>query len=381
MNLLGIIAEYNPFHNGHKYHIEKSISDLKPDATIVVMSGNFTQRGNIACFDKWTRAKAAILNGVDLVIELPVTFSTASAERFAYGGVYLLDKMGVNTISFGSEDDLSDLQNVCDKLISEDFTVNKNPNVPFHISRQHSSGNHECITKPNNILAIEYLKAIKTLNSDIIPHRIKRLGAGYHDTHIAGNKASATKVREMLQNSENIENVIPYNLSDIYQQSKIFTENDFYPQLRYSIVSKSPAELEEFAHIREGIENRIYRCALQANSFDDLIKKVKSKRYTYTSVSRMLISIFLGIKRENLCEFPQYIRVLGLNDRGAKALKYIEAKCNLPIITKVSNAHKMLSESAFKELELDLKAGDIFGAVGGIQSQGRLDFIHSPIKI
>jgi len=381
MKLLGITAEYNPFHSGHKYHIEKSVSDLNPDAVVVVMSGNFTQRGSVACFDKWTRAKCALLNGADLVIELPVTFATASAERFAYGSIYLLDKMNVKHISFGTENNLQELNKIASDLMSENFEINLPPSVPFHIARQSALKEGKIIAKPNNILAIEYLKALNKLNSNILPHGIMRFGAGYHDTNIINDIASATKVRELMGENCDYSSVVPDNLLDIYKNASFICEDSFYSQLIYSIISKSPSKLNKYAHIREGIENRIYKCAFESKSYDDLVKNIKSKRYTYTAISRMLISILLGIKKEDLNENPLYLRVLGLNNKGAKALGYIESVCDLPIVTKTSAAYNTLSPDAIKSLELDIKASDIYYSLNLFANTGRPDFVNSPIKI
>ena len=381
MNLLGIIAEYNPFHNGHKYHIEKSNEDLNPDATVVVMSGNFTQRGNCACYDKWTRTKCALLNGADLVIELPVTFATGSAERFATGSVYLLDKIGVKNISFGSESPLSELQAIADKLISDELVINSSSEVPFHIARQKAIDDSEILSKPNNILAIEYLKALKVLNSCITPHRIERYAVGYNDLFTNDGFASATKVRELINNKNTYKDVIPQNVFEIISNSKFVNDEAVFNSIKYSIISKTPEELSTYAHIREGIENRIYKSTFGASSLDGLIKEIKSKRYTYTTISRMLVSILLGIKKENLSDYPGYIRVLGLNDKGALALKYIKSNCELPIITKISSAIENLSPSALKELKTDIIASDIYYTCADITTSASPDFINSPIKI
>ncbi|MBQ2897530.1 MAG: nucleotidyltransferase [Clostridia bacterium] len=381
MNLLGIIAEYNPFHNGHKYHIERSKDFFKPDATVAVLSGNFTQRGDIACFDKWTRTKCALLNGVDLVVELPAIFATASAERFAQGGIYLLDKMKAKYLSFGVENNIDELSKIVDMLLNEDFEIQKKSEIPFYKLRQLSLNNSEIVTKPNNILAIEYLKALKTLKSDIIPHAVKRFGAGYNDIEIINNTVSATKLRDMIQNDYDYSNVIPENLDSVYKSAVFLHTEMLFAQLIYSIKSKSASELKEYAHIREGIENRIYKYAFEATSFDDLIKKVKSKRYTYTSVSRMLISILLDIKKDDLCVHPQYIRVLGLNDKGTKALKFIKSQCDLPIITKTATVYDKLSNEARNSLDIDIKSSDIYYSISKTVTSGRPDFINSPIKI
>jgi len=381
MNFLGITAEYNPFHNGHRYHIEKSREDLSPDATVIVMSGNFTQRGSCACYDKWTRAKCALLSGADLVVELPATFATGSAERFAFGSICLLNEMGVKYVSFGSESEFSKLDSVADKLLSDEFKISSPSETAFHIARQEAVCDTEILSKPNNILAIEYLKALKIVNSSVLPHRIGRHHAGYNDTVITDSFASATTVRNLIKNGNNYAEVIPDEVYELLTR-KEFTDNEkFFDIIKYAIISKTPEELAEYAHIREGIENRIYKCAFGVESLDDLIKDIKSKRYTYTSVSRMLISILLGIKKVDLPPSPGYIRVLGLNDKGAKALKHIRQHSSLPVISKLSSDIGNLTQESLKELEFDLRASDIYYSCANLSTHGRPDYINSPIKI
>lgn len=380
MNLLGIIAEYNPFHNGHKYHIQESKKALNPDATVVVMSGNFTQRGSIACYDKWTRTKCALLNGADLVIELPVTYATASAERFAFGGIFLLDKMGVKNISFGSESELCELKIIAQKLISDELKIISSSDTPYHIARQQAVGDGDILTKSNNILAVEYLKALAKLNSSIEPYRIERFGTGYKDMNVNDGFASATKVRQLINDNNDFTDVVPDNVFNILSESKFTDDEILFNNIKYAIISKSTEELSTYAHIREGIESRIYKSAFGAISLDELIKEIKSKRYTYTSISRMLISILLGIKKENLSESPGYIRLLGLNDNGAKALKYIKENTALPIITKIS-AVESLSKSALTDLETDTRASDIYYSCASIPTTAKPDYINSPVKL
>ncbi len=381
MKILGITSEYNPFHNGHKHHIDFSKHALSPDATVVVMSGNFTQRGEIACFDKWTRTKCALLNGADLVVELPTEFATSSAERFSYGSVYLLNEMGATHISFGSEDDICKLNKIADSLLDKNFSVEKGSPIPFHIARQSSLDEKDIISKPNNILGVEYLKAIKSLNSHIEPLAVKRLGAGYNDTEIIDGTASASKIRSMILENDAYDNLVPENVKQIYASSKFLSQEALFSLLIYAIKSKGVTEIQKIAHIREGIENRIFKCAFESSSLDELVKNIKSKRYTYTSISRMLVSILLGIKKDTLCNHPEYIRVLGLNDNGAKALNYIKSQTKLPIITKLSGAISNLPPSAQKSLELDILASDIYYSIAEIKTSGHPDFLYSPIKI
>lgn len=362
MKICGIIAEYNPFHNGHLHQIRTANADI----TIAIMSGNFVQRGLPSCWDKRTRAKYALDNGIDLVLELPVDFAVASAERFAFGGVYILNALGiVDTICFGAENNLDELEKTAELIMDTDMknVIETSPSdVPYHISRANAIGDNEILTKPNNILAVEYLKALKKLSSSIKPTVIERQGAGYNDISPKGGFASATFLRKALQEG-GFEAFMPTPVPS----SKIVTPDDFYPLLRYRILQ---GDLSDIAEIREGIENRIMKTAYTAESFDELVDSIKTKRYTRTSICRMLMQSLLNIRKQDLSEIPQYTRVLAATDKGCELLKIARKASSIPIVTKGADIPKC------RESELDSFATDIYALA--TSSALRSDFTEMP---
>ena len=359
MKICGIIAEYNPLHNGHLYQIEQVKKEF--DAVVVIMSGNFVQRGLPSVWDKWTRAKYAIDNGVDLIFELPCDFAVASAERFAFGGVYILNSLNlIDSICFGAESQLTELKKTAEEL--ENIIISEPTSVPFHELRNLHVTNSDIINKPNNILAIEYLKALNRLKSKITPFCIKRQGAGYNDEKPKEGFASATYLRSILSHKD-CEKYMPMPLPD----SKTVSPEDFYQVLRYKILSD---DISDIGEIREGIENRIKECAFSCNTFEELLSSVKTKRYTRTSISRMLMQILLDIKKENMSKEPQYARLLGSNQKGREILSIMKERSNIPIITKGSCG------KIYPEFSLDVNAGDIYSLVSGTAL--RQDFLKNP---
>lgn len=349
MKITGIIAEYNPFHNGHKFQIENSGAD----ATVVVMSGNFVQRGAPAIWNKWKRAEYAVKNGADLVLELPCDFALASAERFAYGGVFILNSLGlIDTITFGAENNLKDLEKTLNELsvASIPDLMHKKEGLSYHEARNLAVSDKSVLNKPNNILGIEYLKALRNLNSKIIPTPVLRTGVMHHDSNPNGNFASASFIREEILARRDVNDYIPY----LIPNAKHLAVDNFYELISYKILNENISDIGE---VREGIENRFLKGISQCKSFDELVLFAKSKRFTYTSVSRMLMQILLNIKKSDLCNFPQYTRVLGANEKGREILAKARKTSKIPIITKGSDAKDI------PEFQLDVKAGNIYSLI------------------
>lgn len=362
MKICGIVAEYNPFHNGHLYQIKKANADI----TVAVMSGNFVQRGLPACWNKRTRAKYATDNGIDLVLELPVDFAVASAERFAFGGVYILDALGcIDTICFGAEDSLSELKKTAEIIISTDMKgiLESLPeDVPYHVARATAINDNGILKKPNNILAVEYLKALKKLNSPLSPLVIERQGAGYNDIVPKDGFASATYLRGALKNG-NYEQFMPLPIPG----DTALDANSFFTLLIYRLLQN---DLKDIAEVREGIENRIVKYAQTAKNFDELLDGIKTKRYTRTAISRMLIQSLLNIKKQDLAPFPQYARVLAATEKGCELLKIAKKTSKIPIITKGADV------PICKEAELDSNASDIYALISGTPLKS--DFTEMP---
>lgn len=349
MKITGIIAEYNPFHNGHKYQIENSGAD----ATVVVMSGNFVQRGEPAIWNKWIRAKYAVQNGVDLVLELPCDFAVSSAERFAFGGVYILNSLGlIDTITFGAENELSDLTNTLNELSETEIisVMKEHEGLSYHEARNKIVSNKDILNKPNNILGIEYLKALRKLNSVIKANVILRKGAEHNSLTTVEEFASATYLRDAIKNDRDFAKYMPTPIPN----SAPVTAEDFFHLIKYRLLSD---ELFEMGEMREGIENRIKKVILNANSFDELISLIKTRRYTYTSISRMIIHALLNVKKSDFSEVPQYTRVLAASKKGREILGRLRDTSLTPVITKGSDAKEI------PEFILDVKAGNIYSLI------------------
>ncbi|MGG7077443.1 nucleotidyltransferase [Clostridium sardiniense] len=360
MNLTGIITEYNPFHLGHKYHLTKAIEDTNADGIVSVMSGNFMQRGNPAIIDKYNRAKMAVLNGVDLVLELPLVYSLSSAENFAYGGVKLLNSLNcINNIYFGSESGkIEDLVSIAQILKDEpqdyrdSLKIELDKGLPFHTARVNalnsillSSNISEILSNSNNILAIEYIKALLKLNSDIKPFTLKREGSNYNDISLNKTFSSATSIRETLKDNFDIniiKNSIPTEslkvINELNEKNYNFVfEESLFPFLKYKLLTNGES-IKSIADVSEGLDNKILKEIINCNSLKDLILKSKSKRYTYTRISRILSKVFIGFENFPIEEIQTsditYIRPLAFNEKGAKILKSIKENSEINILTK-----------------------------------------------
>lgn len=374
LKTVGIIAEYNPFHNGHKYHIQQAKALTGADRAIAVMSGSFVQRGEPAVFDKWSRTKAALLNGADAVIELPVFYSTASAELFARASVELLSKTAsVDFICFGAEtDNLTELKTVAEILLDEppEFkTVLKSSlasGLTFPAARAKAlksvcSINTDILSTPNNILAVEYLKALKALNSSIKPVAAKRMYTQYNSTETTGCFASATAVRDMIKNqNSNCSYFMPYDFSNI---SPVFPD-DLSGMLNYALRINPPEKLSHIYGINEGLENRIRKASNSSFTFSDIVNSVKTKRYTRTSIQRALLHIILGITYEDIDSISSpflnhYIRILGFRKISMDIISDIANASSLPLITN-ANSRRALTETGRLMLKKESAATDIY---------------------
>ena len=399
MNITGIITEYNPFHLGHLHHLQECKKDTNCDGVICVMSGNFVQRGMPAIMDKWERAKIAVKNGVDLVVELPLIFSTSSAETFAYGAVALLEKTRVvNNLYFGSEHgDVLDLNKIASVIIKEPLEYKNilkkelSKGVPYHYARLTSLKNYfsdinleEIISSSNNILGIEYLKALIRLNSPIKPYTLKRIGSNYNDENITSLYASATSIRKTLSfnDFDKIKEVLPkksyeeiINLKNT-NYTFVYPE-DIFPFLKYKIITEGE-NLSKLSQLKEGLDNKIKKEILNSNNLNEFILNIKSKRYTYTAISRALVSFFIGMENFPLEDIKNhsidYIRPLAFNERGSKILKEIKNKDSIKIITKVP---KNIEDSM---LLLDLLGTKAYSILNKNISPME-DYLRSPIFV
>ena len=418
--VLGIIAEYNPFHNGHLYHLETSKKLTDADYTVAIISGNFTQRGSTSIVDKWSKTKMALENGIDLVIELPVLYSISSAENFADGAIKILNSLGiVDYLSFGAEtSDISILNNIANILCSEheeyknllsielekglsfpkarenallDYIKNTDDNVPENriIDFEKYS---KVLSSPNNILAIEYLKALKKYKSSIKPVCISRFKSEYNSSSFSENIASATAIRELIKNKnfDTIKNVIPLEsysiLVDCINSGCIVPDlNCFEKEIIYTLRKMSIEEIASIPDISEGLEFSIKKAVNSCNNINEFLDIVKSKRYTITRLQRILLYALLGISKEDMQLSKKvgkpYVRVLGFNDNGKKLVSEIATKN--PELKLITSVKKFVDSNSNKDLQIifakDVLATDVYSLAFKNNSLANLDFKNGVI--
>ena len=340
MSTVGIIAEYNPFHNGHLYHIKKIKEKYKEATIVLVMTGNFTERGDVAIIDKWKRTEIALKYGIDIVIELPYPFATQSADYFSYGGITLLEKLKVDKVIFGSEsDNIEDLKIIAETQLNNDefdklvkIYSKMGKNYPTAISQAIYDLTEKKVETPNDLLGVSYIKTILKYNYKIKPETIKRID-NYHDTNIDNSIASATAIRNALKEGKDISKQIPKEelnyLNDLH-----FIE-DYFPIIKYKLITED--NLAKYQTVDEGIDQLLKKAAVKAKNYDELINLVKSKRYTYNKITRMLLHILCNFTKEKAKKYDKikYIRILGLNTKGRQYLNTIKKDIELPIISKI----------------------------------------------
>ena len=355
-HIVGIIAEYNPFHNGHLYHIEK-VKEMFPDSPIIlVLGGNFTERGDISMLDKWEKTAIAIKNGIDLVVELPFPFSCASADIFAKGAISILNYLGVTDLIFGSEsDDIEGIKKLVEtELFNENFDnlvqvyLRMGYNYPTSLSKALEDITGDCFKLPNDILGISYVKAIYSNNYKITPHTIKRTN-DYHSKELKSKSInSATSIREALLNNKEIKDSVPSITYNYLKNKKIPKLDDYFNLLKYKIISCN--DLTIYNLIDSGIATKLKKEILNSYSFDELINKVKSKNLTYSRLSRTLIYILCDYTKEQAKEFKdiKYIRLLGFSNKGKEYLNKIKKDVDIPIISKFTREKDKMLEYEYQ---------------------------------
>ncbi len=433
MKILGIITEYNPFHNGHLYHLFKAKEITGADYVVAVMSGNFLQRGEPAIINKWTRTKMALNAGVDLIIELPFVFSTQDANGFAFGAVKLLDSLQITDyLCFGCETDnldtlcsISNFLHIEPQKYKELIIYNSKNGYEFPRARSQALCEYhrkfgidglekiptlelsKLLKYPNNILALEYIKHLLNLKSKIKPIAIKRMGASYHQKKIKGKISSATSIRnEILNNlsppktdlfmlNDKIKSTIPPSgfpvLERELREGRGPITLDSYRQ--YILATLRRMSLEDTSRIQgvtEGLENRIKKASLKSYTVEQLINSIKTRRYTRTKIQRIILHIMMNLSKEDVKIFnkygPLYARVLGFSKKGKTLLRAIKKNSSTPLISKLSN---YLRQTIFEEnnhvrnrlvkmLDYDILATDIY-VLGNKKAEdrvARLDFTH-----
>ena len=399
MKIIGIVSEYNPFHNGHLYQVQKSIQDLNADGVVAVMSGNFVQRGFPAIFNKWIRAEMAIRGGVNLVIELPTYFATSSAEQFAKGAVELLDATGVvDHLSFGSEyDDLSTLKQIAELLVSptEPFQEMLSSTLKLGLSfpSARAAAIHHALpelqskldmNQSNVILGVEYLKALLQLNSEIQPHLVKRQGNAYHDPSLNSPYVSATAIRrayfedaKLLSEGEWMPNAVrEIMLNTTAHANRI---EHFEDMILYAIRSKTTEGLSKIRDVNEGLENKILSAAIRAKDYKSLVDQIKSKRYTMTRINRILMGILLQIEDEQYAFSDHaYFRILAFDETGKRIIKKMKKSTDVPILTNINKFRNVIDSNPL--LQLDIRATDIYHLTQR-DKNGGLDYLKRPFDL
>ncbi len=371
----GIVAEFNPFHNGHKYLID-TIKNNGENTVAVVMSESFVQRGECACVSPYARTEMALQCGADLVLSLPVPYATASAERFALGALSVLGGLGcIDSLAFGAESDNAENLKKCAELlvseeISEALEKHLNEGVSFPVARQNAleetSGKElsEILSTPNNILGVEYIKAINKLGLNMGVNPITRKGVEHDSKEANDNICSASALREMLDKKTDFEKFLPEKASDILVEE---INNQKAPaefiKLETAIICKlrsmSVDDFKALPDVSEGLEYRIFDAVKTAVYLEEILEKVKTKRYTHSRIRRIIVCALLGIKKEDVLAPVPFIRVLGFNENGAKILKKAKETAKLPVITKSSEINA-LGEDAKRVFELECFARDVF---------------------
>lgn len=397
MKTIGIIAEFNPFHNGHRYILEEAKKRLNADYCVVVMSGSFTQRGAPACIYKYDRVRSALMCGADAVLELPVSYATASAEAFAYGGVSILDSLGcIDRIAFGAEcDDPDKLSTIADILCNPPAEYNEGLQRALQSGLSYPAARAEALPEyseilscPNNILAVEYYKALKRLGSDISAYPILRIGAGYHDSSISGY-TSAEAIRSRLEQTgmcDDIAGSMPPEISglmkDGYEHTYPVTIYDMTLIAEYMLLTRSADELEGLQDMNRDLANRMLKAAStlsdQAGSREgeaaddyglpDLIGSMRTKEMTYTRLSRSVLHCILDLKdmtRDGsgaLVPCP-YTRILGFRSDASELMHTMSSVSRIPLVNKAGDAHELLSPEAFAMFEATLRADRLYDMI------------------
>ena len=375
MKIVGIVAEFNPMHNGHKYLLEKAKEITGADMAICIMSGNFTQAGNIGIENKFVRSKIAIENGFDLVIELPTIFATASAEFFCYGAINILNSLGcLDYLCFGSETgNTKELKVIAKKLLDNEnniweiITESLKEGISFAKAREYAiskfltAGELEISGKSNNILGIEYIKSLIKLNSKIEPIAIKR--------NTSPEFLSSKQIRDILQNYS-YNNMLKQYILGSEQILKYPKLNDnMYEIIKYSVISNGKEKLKEIYEVTEGLENKIYNEVSESISYNDYIQNVKSKRYQLSKIKRILVNIILGITKDKFLYLNNneccYAHILAINpSKKSEILSLLNKNAFIPIITSLSDEKiKTLPCIVQKSLYLDIKASNIHSII------------------
>lgn len=396
MIINGIIAEYNPFHNGHSYQMQDALKQTGADYTIVVMSGNFMQRGAPAIINKYKRAEMALLNGADLVLELPAVYSASSAEFFATGAFTLMDKLGVaDYLCFGSEcGNLTTLGKIADILLEEpeDYVVLLKQFLKNGYTYPNARNNAlmlfcpelckdlNVLSYPNNILGIEYLKAIRRRKSSIKPITTLRGSSGYHDRMLNINQSSALALRQAINDHENLtmlSSQMPKSayevLTSALEQKRPLNSNDLSAAMHYKLLIDEEKGYTDYLDVSQELSDRIQKHLYDYKEFRSFCDLLKTKNMTYTRISRCLLHILLNIKDEDvetyrLADYIKYAKVLGFKKDSEALLSAIKNNADIPLLTKLADAESLLDDTGIRMLRKEIQINNIYEGISAIKS-------------
>ena len=408
-NVLAIIGEYNPFHNGHLYHLNTSKKMCSADYTILIMTGNFTQRGDTSIIDKWTKTQTALLNGIDLVIELPTIYSISSAENFASGAIKILDELRiVDNISFGSEVDDIEILDRCAEVLYEEpdefisvLEHELSKGISFPKARENALLIYlndirkyaNVLSSPNNILGIEYLKALKKYSSPIQPITVKRNSVEYNSVRAENNFASSTAIRKMIENNNlhELRECMPENSYELVANSIklghfILSLKVFEKQIIYNFRKMSKEEIANLPDVSEGLDNLIKYAAESCNTLEEFINIVKSKRYAQTRIQRICLYTLLGYTKQDMeisKKINPYVRILGFNSKGKKILSEIANSNNkIQIVTSVKKFETTCkNKKLLSLLKKDIYATDVYTLGFDKNSYSGLDYTNKIVSM
>lgn len=394
MSSAGIVVEYNPFHNGHLYHLEKTKELCNTQGVIAVMSPNWVQRGEPAIIDKWERANMAVRQGVDLVLELPFIWATQSAREFARGAISILDATGiVKYQTFGSESaDLNFLYKASTFLDEEpeDFRdelrryLKTGHSYPHAATKALNKVMHsEKTITPNDVLGIEYLKAHKDIKTNITPQIIERVGSDYHDPELASEFSSATAIRKALKDSKSIKDYVPPAVLEILNNNRdhLVYFDDLEKYALYRLRTAKAQELTSYPGWEKGLENMLKEAAMHKTRLEDLVNHAITKRYTRGRINRYLVHLLIGLNREKIINFnkkgPPYLRILGMNSTGKILLKQMKKQAKLPILTRPAKELRRLDKYSEDCFDQEVTATSFYNLL--IDKEGHDDYTRPAI--
>ncbi len=391
MSVIGIICEFNLFHNGHKYLIDSV--KKQGDVVVCVMSGNYVQRGEPAILPKAARVKSALMNGVDIVLELPFVYATASAEYFAKNAVKILDSFGCDKIAFGTENTtIEQLIKTVDVLLDNNFDNNVKTylesGVNYPTAREKALRDYFCdtnVSTPNNILAVEYIKAIRQLNSKIEAVAINRIGAGYNDNCSVDNIASATYIRNLIRNNENFEKYVPKSAYEVYKKciedGEVLSLEKYNTSFLSLLRTKTFENSTNISNMAEGLENRIIEAVKNSTSLEQIYDNAKTKRYTHSRIRRAVLSLGFGIRNEDVNISAPYCRLLGFNKSSSEVLGKLASNSKLPFIVTQTDLVKLNNKDATGIFELENLSTDIYNLMLVNPNICSKEMTFSPIKL